>query len=144
MRKAITAIAVLALSATAQAQVYKCDTSGGVVFTDTPCQADASPIASTPATGPYNPAAAYAARMRHTQELARQRAAAAAQAQADAKAAAEDAARAKAANARCEHIRTEMAKAKRMAGWYHYAINIQREEQKYEHYREREFFECGR
>lgn len=63
---AAAAVALLFVSATASAQVYKCSEGGKTVFSDRPCGEAASRVDVRPSTGSYDPDAA--ARIRNQTE----------------------------------------------------------------------------
>lgn len=139
IRRAILA-ALLAASASASAQVYKCQQGGQTVITDRPCHADATPIDVKPAAGAYDPAEAAAASRRFVRQLQADAARQRAQDKADERRAA---ARAQPdAPDECERMRDDHARAKRLAKDFIHPHNIARQEEIARELASRSFHAC--
>ncbi len=139
LRHAIAA-ALLAASAGANAQVYKCVEDGRTVMTDRPCHADATPIEVKPAAGTYDPEAGAAASKRLAEQIEADMARQRLQDKADARRAA---ARAMPeAPDECDRMRADHARAKRLAKDFLHPHNVRRQEEIARELVSRSFHEC--
>lgn len=139
---AAAAVALLFVSVSAWAQVYKCSEGGKTVFSDRPCGEAASRVDVRPSTGSYDPDAA--ARIRSqtenvnsrfdAEERARDRARqdTAARVEADRQAKID----------KCRKIREERDDAKHWAGEFRHKDNIAREKAKQKDAQDALWWEC--
>lgn len=142
MLPAIAGATLAALLITsAQAQVYRCTTDGNTTYSDIPCAIDADTINAHPATGRASPQAAAAARERAQRSAPEQ---VQPERTAPRGAAIGDTDASKRASDRCKQIAKDRATAEHWAREFRYRENIQREQAKADHWKERDFFECGR
>ncbi|AUN95427.1 hypothetical protein C0099_11100 [Pseudazoarcus pumilus] len=134
---------LIALLGTAHAQVYQCEVDGKRVFTDRPCAKDDTPMQVRPASGDYDPAAGAAAAERLAADLERDRVAAQARREEEQRRAITEANKPR-KESRCDQIARERASAERWSREFRHPDNVNRELAKLEHYKERDFMECGR
>lgn len=133
---------VMAAIEPVQAQIFKCTENGKSVFSDRPCAPDAAAMDVKPAAGGYNRLDDLRARSRTAQneaELLKIDMDRAARRQATAR---EIDVKRQAEADRCKEIREKKQDAEYWAKEFRHPDNVQREQDKAKHWKERLWWEC--